>query len=212
MTHGGLGAFVQRMDLGSLDRYSNSDVKDGQFNAGSMAIGIAYGTAVRENILMGIAAKLVQESIENESASGIAGDVGLLYRGEKANFGFLVQHLGTPLKMVEESNPLPLTVRAGASRRFLSNRLLGALEFSKPNDDSVSILLGSEYQCTNLFVLRGGFRTTPGNQVDVDGLTSITGGFGLQFQRFTLDYAIAPFGDLGISHRLSFLARFSTNK
>ena len=50
-----------------------------------------------------------------------------------------------------------------------------------------------------------------GYNSDVKGLDSISGfsaGFGITYKKYTLDYAIAPYGDLGLTHRISLAYRF----
>lgn len=207
----GLGMFIQRLDLGTIDRYSAADTKDGSFTAGSMAAGVGVGMKVREDLMVGFNVKYIQESIENESATSFAGDIGALYRRNGTTLGASVQHLGPGMKMVKDSYALPLTIRAGASRRFFEDRLLTAVEVSKPNDNSASFHIGAEYELNKIISVRGGYRTTPGNSLDVDGLTDITGGMGVTLNQFSLDYAISPFGDLGMAHRISLRVRFSQN-
>jgi hypothetical protein len=60
-----------------------------------------------------------------------------------------------------------------------------------------------------LLTLRGGYAATPGNALSVDGITGITAGMGVTFSRMSLDYAVSPFGDLGMAHRISFRVRFA---
>ncbi len=204
-----IGAFVQRLDVGTIDQYSASDVKEGSFDAGSMAVGFSMGKKINERLLMGYTAKFIQESIQSESASSFAGDFGLLYKKENSKLGLSIQNVGPGLKMVSASSPLPMTIRVGGSKMFLNNRLLGALDMAKPNDNDTTINLGAEYKVTEMFVLRGGYKATPGNSLDISGITNINGGIGIKLNRFNFDYSVSPFGDLGMAHRISLLVRFS---
>ena len=208
LRRGGLGLSFQRMDFGSIERYSNNDVKDGSFDAGSLAGSLSWSSQIRENLSLGLTAKFIQESLENEKATGFGGDFGLLYALNNTRFSFSLHNFGSKLKFVQEKEDLPQIIRLGASRSFLEKTLLASVDLSKPNDDKTSIHAGLEYKVQKHIFLRGGYHVTPGNNIDVDGLTGVTGGFGVEFSRFSLDYAFVPFGDLDNTHRVSFLIRF----
>ncbi len=209
-----LGASVYRLDYGTIDRYTASDTKDGSFNAGSLAGSISAAKKIQDNLLVGANLKYVSESIESEKASTFAADLGILYKRNNMNFSGVVQHLGPSMKLVKDSSPLPATVRLGASTHVLNERLLVALEASKPNDANVSLHLGAEYHLTPAFAVRGGYEATPGQSADLGGLAGLNAGLGMQLNRFNLDYSVSPFGDLGLSHRISIgykLGSSSTN-
>lgn len=199
---------IYRQDYGSIERYTANDDRDGSFDAGSMAASFSFGKKASEALSWGLTAKLIQESIESEKASGFAGDIGILYKTDAANFGFAVQHIGSGMKFVQERGSLPQTIRGGVSRSFFQEKLLGALEISKANDNDATLHSGLEYSVSNLLTLRGGYQVTPGNDLGVTGLTNISAGFGMQLNRFNLDYAFLPFGELGNTHRLSLLIKF----
>lgn len=202
-----LGGFIQRLNVGTIDRYTAGNVREGSFDAGSMAVGASIGRRIRENTMMGFTVKFVQESIEAESDTSFAGDFGFLHKADSFNFGLAVQNIGPGLKMVSESSPLPLTIRAGGSKMFVNKRLLGAVDLAKANDSDLSLNFGLEYKISDVVVLRGGYKA--GTSLDVDGITNINGGLGLKLNRFNFDYSVSPFGDLGMAHRISLLVRFS---
>jgi long-subunit fatty acid transport protein len=208
---GAMGLSVSRLDYGSIDRYTASDAKDGSFTAGSLAGNISYSRKVAEDVMMGLSVKYVEESIESEKASSFAGDLGILVKRGRINFGGALQHFGPGMKMVRESSPLPMTVRVGASTRFMDDRLLASVDASKPNDENVTFHTGVEYHIVPMLALRGGYALTPGSSTDLGGLTGISAGLGIVFNRFNLDYSVTPFGDLGLSHRFSLLARFGSS-
>jgi hypothetical protein len=45
---------------------------------------------------------------------------------------------------------------------------------------------------------------------DFDGATGITAGFGLNFQAYSVDYAMVPLGSLGLTQRISVSLKFQT--
>ncbi len=206
--HGAWGVSVQRVDFGSIDQYTAADVKDGSFEANSLAGGLTLSGKISDRYHWGLTGKFIQESIEEEKASTFAGDFGILFNQDIFTFGLAVQNMGPGLKFVEESYPLPQTIRLGASSKLFEEKVIAVIEASKPNDDDPSIHGGLEFKVLPAFQIRGGYHVTPGNQLDVDGLTNLSGGFGLSLGKMTLDYAFLPFGDLGSAHQVSLLLKF----
>jgi len=64
-----------------------------------------------------------------------------------------------------------------------------------------------EYHPVSILALRAGYKTM--KNPDLGGLTGVSGGMGINLGKFNFDYSFTPFGDLGISHRVSLLIRFS---
>lgn len=208
LSNGVFGVAVQRMDYGAIDRYTASDARDGSFDAASMAANVTFGTAVNDRLYLGATAKYITESIEAEKASSFAADLGVLYRWDNTTLGATLAHMGPGMEMVSESYELPRTIRLGASHRVLEDRLTLAAAVASPSDNDPSVHLGTEFRLTPMLAFRGGYAATPGNNLDVEGLTGVTAGFGLTLQAFTLDYALVPFGDLGMTHRASLRVKF----
>ena len=204
-----VGLSVVRMNYGSIERYTAADARDGSFSAGSLAAGLTFATKMNDALSVGATAKMVQEQIDGQSASSVAGDLGVALTAGGWNLGAAIQHLGGGLKFVQETSALPTTARISAARHLLDNHFMVAFEASKPRDSQVTLHGGAEYTMSSVLSLRGGYSVTPGNQADLGGLVGLTGGVGLDLGRFTLDYGIAPFGDLGLSQRVSLSAHFA---
>jgi hypothetical protein len=78
-----------------------------------------------------------------------------------------------------------------------------------PVDDSPYASIGTELYLRDksyTAYLRLGFNQTASRHVD--GLVGLTGGAGIDFKRFRLDYAWVPYGDLGMTNRLTLAFRF----
>jgi hypothetical protein len=205
----GIGVSAARMNYGTIDRYTVNDAKDGTFNASSLAAGLSVAGKVGDDLSVGGTVKMIKESIEAESANGMAADLGLLYDINGFTIGASAQNIGPAMKMVQESFALPMTVRLGASTRVLDKKMLLSGGVSKANDSSAQVQAGLEYNLASYFTLRGGYKLASGAS-DLGALVGVSAGFGLQFDRFNLDYAVTPFGDLGLSHRISLLVHFGT--
>lgn len=207
LRHDALGMAVSMLNHGSFDRYTNSDVKDGTFKASSLAGQMSYAHRLNDGFFVGVSGKYIQEAIDDEKAATFAVDLGTLFKRGRTHFAATAQNFGPGLKMVQEKYALPQTVTIGASRRFWDERIMAGLDISKPRDNDVAFRAGVDYKPVPNISLRGGYNITPGNRLDVDGLTNVTGGFGFSFGPLTLDYAFAPFGELGNAHRVSVLVK-----
>lgn len=199
---------LYRLDYGSIEGYDSTNKKISDFKAGSSALTLSYAREIFEGLMVGINGKYISESIADKKASTFAGDLGGLYKVDRYKIGLSLLHLGGGLKFVQESASLPQTIRLGASTKFLDDKLETGLEYSKPQDNDCTIHAGVDYQLTQSFSLRGGFQTTPGNQLDVNGLKGVSAGFGLKINAFSLDYAFVPFGDLASTHKVSLNVKF----
>jgi len=203
-----IGLSVYRMDYGDIDAYSAGDVAEGSVDAGSLATALTFARKMGEHIHLGVTAKMVQEKIDGESASTVAGDAGLLWRGDRLSLGLVAQHVGGAMKFVSDSADLPTTLRADAAVR-LSPKVLLAAGVAKARDNGMEMHAGTELSFSRTLTLRGGYAAVAGNTFDAGGLSGVTGGIGLNLGRFGFDYGIRPFGELGLVHRISLTFRFS---
>jgi hypothetical protein len=207
VTNGALGISFYRMDYGSIDSFSASDTPEGSVSAGDLAAGLSGAHRFTDALSAGATVKFVQEKIDGTSASAFAGDAGLLWKQGRFSIGAAVQHLGSAMKFVKESESLPTTLRADAAAR-VTERLVVAAGVAKARDNDAEVHAGAEVLVGNVLSVRGGYAVVPGNTADYGGMAGVSGGIGLALGRFSLDYAIRPFGDLGLSHRISLTARF----
>jgi len=188
---------------------------EGKFRAYDLALSLGYGFNYSRDLKLGAALKFIRQSIDSESGSSAALDLGALYDfdllGRGVTAGFAVQNLGPGIKFIEKRYPLPLTFKAGLSRRLYAKSLLMAFDISKPIDNYPSAALGLEQQFGGKLFLRTGYRYRQyGNESG--GWSGFSMGFGFVSGRFSFDYALSPFGDLGNTHRLSAALRFLAPK
>lgn len=149
-TNGGvLTVAIMSMNFGEIDITTTSSPEGGlgTFKPSYMNINLAYAKAFSNSIYGGINIKIINESISDASATGIALDAGIQYvTGEKdqIKFGIALKNVGAPMKFsgdglsfrgvipghgndneqftVEQRSAdyeLPATLRIGASYDFL---------------------------------------------------------------------------------------------
>lgn len=114
---------------------------------------------------LGIAATLVMEQIGAMSGSSVSFDLGsqfVLYdTGFK--FGAVLQNAGFPFKFINETSPLPLTLRLGASytsRVDKDNVMMAELDYIQDFYDYARFAIGVEDNIMDIFFLRAGYNTS----------------------------------------------------
>lgn len=176
------------------------------FTAEDMALSVAFAQALAENLFMGANFKYIYESIENESASGFAMDVGAIFNpSNKLGFGLVVQNIGPNMKFIKDEFALPLTYRAGVAYQLGKNFNL-AFDIKKTKDEKLDFVAGIESLFGKWLALRFSSGTKTDDKLGkFKGLpTGIAAGCGFNFgNSVTIDYAYVPYGDLGDTHRIS---------
>jgi len=237
---GVLGAFVTVMSMDEMDvRTIEMPTGTGErFSAGALAIGLSYARSLTEDFSIGFSAKYLREYIWNSSASGLAVDVGVLYRIPVLNelrLAAAVSNFGTKMKLegrdnlvvqqvggtngnlintsVEvESYDLPLLFRVGVAVDLVKTedfRVTAEVDAVHPNDNTEYLNTGIEAGWKELVFLRGGWKSL----LERDTEQGFTLGAGVQAPvvgalRATLDYAYQDWGRLTSVHYLGIGIRF----
>jgi hypothetical protein len=209
--NGTWGVAITNLHTDNIDRRTeDTDEPIGQFSASDNAYWLSYGRRLNSRLSIGANAKYVHQNLDSVIASAYAADGGILYETDwhDLRLGASVQNLGSKVKFQNESDPLPLTIRAGASAPLLSRKLLASSDVIIPRDHQVGLALGGEYQGRLKesvgYTLRSGYRTDS----DVDGFKGVSLGAGLVIGRTAFDFAWVPFGDLGNSYRFGLHVKF----
>jgi len=171
------------------------------FSAQDLAISLSYAKKITSHLSFGNNLKLIRGNIEKESALGFALDTGFLAKdilNDNLSLGFAVLNLGSKMTYLNQKDKLPLTIKLGTSFKLLNDKLLLAIDISKPIDNDLNIKSGFEYCLFNNFSLRGGYSTA-----SQDIGSQFTFGFGLKCSLINLDLSYVPYGDLGNMIRIS---------
>jgi hypothetical protein len=215
------GLLANYLRVGGIDRTvaDLSGAGDGYTSAGDfstydMLLGASVaGPLWLDGFSIGTTLKFLRESLGDASSNGAAFDAGLLYQGnvERSwNVGVAVQNLGVASKFADAAVKLPATLRIGASGQPFAQWLFST-DFVKRNDTEGEIDVGAEVTPKRFFSMRVGYRYAF-NSPDLGGLSNFTAGFGLRFNKMSLDYAFVPLGDLGLTHRVSLNMRFKVKR
>lgn len=212
----GLGATFTT--VGGLDKRGLNDaagaVPDlGSFSASDLAVTLAYAKADLAPASMkgldgGFSVKFIRSAIDSKTAFAAAVDAGLLYHAtKKMNLSLVVQNLGTKMKFEEESDPLPLNLRAGALYKASPDLNVTAEISEYLQDEKFYPSVGVEYWFRRAFALRGGYKFGY-DTANLGAAVGLSLGFGVKVAGLGVDYAFLPFGDLGNIHRFGVWLQF----
>ncbi|MEW6040403.1 MAG: PorV/PorQ family protein [Elusimicrobiota bacterium] len=168
---------------------------------------------ILDDLSVGMSVKFIQQTIDNDSARGFGMDMGALYSSKNLpgvlsdfRFALALKNMGSGLKFVNKSYPLPFDARLGVYWKR-SEKLGFAVDFSQPNDNYLFISGAAEYEPIKFIALRGGYRYRLGG-LELGDITGVSAGLGMNFSQFRVDYSFTPFGVLGNSQRISIIFDF----
>jgi hypothetical protein len=159
-----------------------------KFDAQDFMVGASYARALTVDFAVGISVKMINQRIWNETASGLAFDIGTQYRigfrdltigMSMMNFGSDMKYDGqdlavkydantqnannrlAPANLATEDYPLPLHFQIGVSMTVLNTEAMKiqiAADAAHPNDNQERVNVGTEITVLDGFSLRGGYR------------------------------------------------------
>ena len=206
---GTVGASASFLSFGELLGRDPDGNETSIFRPYDLAMIFSYARGFGKSFAFGANAKFLREQIADETGTGIAFDLGGLYTfpDMPLSLGFNAQHLGPRVTFIEEAFGLPVTFRFGAAYRLWNEALVLTSDIIRPADNDIAIGIGAGYTIGNILQLRTGYKYQLGGN-DLGAVSGLTGGFGLKLLRFQVDYALVPFGVLGLTHRFSLVANF----
>ena len=189
----------QFLNYGEIESRDNTGAVDGEFSPSDQVLSASWGLSAGEHYALGVTGKLVSVKIDNQ-AYGNALDLGALFRFSGISFGGALKNAKGKVKINEVSETLPQTVVIGAQADFEQLTFMAAANSAR---DGGWVSGGAEYYFSpqslgSPVVLRAGYSTrmkTKGN--------NLTFGIGIMEKSWTLDYALVPYGELGLTHQVS---------
>ena len=173
-------------------------IPDYVISAADWSLNLGYARSI-SNLSFGVGVKFIHQQQESLSTSAWALDAGAMYKtplkGLKA--GLSVANIGTKAKLYQESYNLPLQARLGW--RYDIGIVGVTQDFIISETEKPGIAAGVECRPVEVLAVRVGYRTGS----DYDGLSGLRAGLGLTWHGIGVDYAFAPYGKLGASHRIS---------
>jgi hypothetical protein len=205
-----LAVFGEYMNSGDVDGYDVSGTSEGTFSASEILLGASFAKNIHPMLTIGINAKYIMETIDSNSATAIAADLGVIHQPENKHLklGLTIRNLGYQMTYFSDSNykeKFPVTYAAGLRYTF-TEKVLSTIEVDKVAGQEISGALGFESQVHPMFALRGGYKLDSSDWKtgsDLDFLSGLSFGVGMNWKSFNLDYAISNYGDLGLLNHVS---------
>lgn len=207
----------------------DSPESKGTFNSYEVIPSISYGTAIGENLAIGLNLKFVYVNLapqqytqdqQKGAGSTFAADLGVLYlmRDGRLRFGGNLQHVGPRIAYIDEeqSDPLARNLKLGAAYVVIEDEMnvfMVCAEYNKSlvivediTDQSVGVVLnaGAEYRYYDLLSARIGYVYDEGGS-----FKGASYGLGLKWGDWAFDLANVHGGkDLARQFRFSLTASF----
>ncbi len=181
-------------------RAGDTETPDSTFGNQNYAASFSYARSLGGRLALAGSLKYVRTALDTLKENAMAVDAGVLALTpiDNLTLGAAIRNLGTNVG----PDSMPLAFKGGAAYKLLGRRLL--------LDSDVDWLaterrgywsVGSEYWITPNLAARAGYQLGHGSDQLSDRLLGLGAGLGVKFNRFTLDYAFIPYGDLGNTHR-----------
>jgi hypothetical protein len=204
----GFGAWGLGMNYlyASDQGYDNWGNPEAAFNVFDFSAQVAMSIDVMDDLSLGAVYKILRQGYAQQYSMGSGADLGIQYRDlwKRLDLAAGVFNAGTPVALGSNYAPLPLTLKVGAALRVTDDWLLALDYENQPYDFINKLHAGTEYAyrvgAVGTFARLG---YTLGPEQDQGGLGGLSAGLGLALGAWQLDYAFAPQGDLGNTHRLS---------
>ncbi|HEY5038251.1 MAG TPA: PorV/PorQ family protein [bacterium] len=174
----------------------------------SFSLSLAY--RIKNLVSFGITGKYILQNIAGYNSGAFGGDFGVLVTpGDRFRIGAGIFNLGQTVQFISSGDPLPLTGRLGLAYTVLQvphhSILLSVDNTYLFQTQSYQYAGGFEYWYDKALAVRAGYTgdATQGHW---------TVGAGINLKVAQLDYAYAPIGTLGDTHRLSLVFRFGAEE
>ncbi len=202
---------VNALFSGSMNKYDSAGEKAGTFSSLEGAVSAGLSGALGNNFYGGAALKALSQQAAGGKALAWAGDAGILKTGGEWRFGASASNFGGRLKFGSRAFDLPLILRAGLSRSFQGNFMV-AVDGVKAGEAGAALAVGAEGRLRagprEYFLFRAGYKTGRSRYAG----PGFTAGVGLTNRELRVDYAFAPYGDLGDAHRVTVALRFGKQR
>ena len=199
----GLNISFCYFDVGDIDRtleYNDGYMYDGSFNVNDKYLNISYGKKISQFFSAGASLKYIKQNIDDVSYSGFAASLSGLYFFTKdvyCNLG--INNFGPAIN----GYCLPTNLYCSLVSP-IGEKSIGIIQIDDYyNDEIIDCKIAVETGFEDVLFLRLGYNIVLNKNYDGtnnDFITNLTLGAGLKFNKFFIDYAWLPKGDLGNVH------------
>ena len=176
----------------------------GSFTNWDASIGLSVAYAFDPNLSVGGTIRLIQSKLADFDANAMGMDIGFKYLPpiwSGVSIGGSILNAGTGLTYDVVSTPQPLIFRLGGAWEPPHKKYVVSGDLSVDREGLPRAYAGAEYRITKKFMLRAGF--------DIDNnaglFQALKLGMGFNSDMGNVDYAFANQGEVGNSHRFSYV-------
>jgi outer membrane protein OmpA-like peptidoglycan-associated protein len=183
-----------------FEGWTEENEPTGTFNTWSAALSAGYGLTVFDKYQVGATVKGLMEDLAAARGTGGAVDVGFIgHPWSSLGVGLAARHLGV-VSYGAGTEQLPTEFAAGANYHVAG--FTGTIDVAVPLADDPNVRVGVEYAPIKQAALRVGYRSGPTDLSGLGFVSGLTAGLGFTVGSFGLDYALVPYGRLGLTHRV----------
>lgn len=185
---GSIALSIKSLDIGEIQETTveNPTGTGASFSPGFLVAGLTYSKMITDRISGGTTIKVISESIMDQSAFGVAVDIGTQYHfANNISIGVILKNIGTNMRFtggdleqrapVEGAPPtsnegffqavtdnfgIPSQFEIGIAYKYemgTNNAITLGGNFVNQNEAENNIRLGAEYNIANILYLRGGY-------------------------------------------------------
>lgn len=202
----GLG--ITRLSNSATEVRNADRSASGSFSSYDQAVSVGLSRMMGKSRL-GLGVKYLESSIAGEKARGAAVDLGFsrtLNTRMPMTLGLAVQNLGTGMKYMSQTDPLPLSFSAGLSFAVIPGLNLSFDAKHMVYDRQTNVSFGTEYAILSGFALRSGYLAN--SSVSSLKNKGFSAGVGFTIWNANLDYAVTPYGELGDTQKITLKKSF----
>jgi hypothetical protein len=199
----GVAALASQWSTPSFATTDGMGNSTGQASFKAQTLGAAVSRSWN-NLSVGAGVKRITQGFTggvNAQASALAWDGGVFGKTDDGRWaaGAAITNVGSAAGLNDAADRLPTAMQAGLTFKPGDGRFSYSVEAAHTREKSLSVNAGMGFQVLSNVHLRAGYdgRTAGANYA---GLSS---GVGITLGSLTLDYAFAPFGELGNVQRVS---------
>ncbi len=187
-----LSAGVSYVNYGTIEGYDRYDNPTGPLaSTYDMAGAFSIGYKANESFYVGTTVKFITMSLDNNTFSGMAFDVGAQMQYDNFTAGVALVNFGSPISMFNQDENLPTALRLGVAYYPIAAPLTITAEVEKRFHDVAIVKGGTEYTMMDNYFLRVGYEFSPGQEVrTVDRSFSL--GMGATIGKSRIDYTFSP--------------------
>lgn len=133
------------------------------YDAMDFMVGLSFSRYITDRLSLGATAKVINESIDDQSASAVGFDFGSIYHIGVAGWviSSRISNIGSDITFYNQANPLPLSYSIGTSFYPINTeqaRLMLSVDATKPQDSQQLLFGGAEIALYDLLFIRGGMK------------------------------------------------------